>query len=422
MKLNHFLNIRRSKFFKHSVLYTLGSMMTPLISLILLPVYTNYLSPSEYGTMTTVQTMVGMLQLFLLLALHGAITRFFFDFLEDKEKQKEYIGSIYLFVFIFSSFGSIVLFIFSDQIGSLIFSNIQINPYMFYLIGLSWATSLLALPMALFRAQEKVGIFVSFNIIKALIIMIFTSYLIIWRGLGAESALFSQFTITVLFLIVAFIIQRKDYKLSFSPTAIKTSLIFSMPLLPHVASGWIIKSSDRVILEKFVDLNELGFYALAAQVSMVLTLFYTSINNAVVPRYTKLRKQGKNESADKLLKYFLYIVIGFGIISIPIATLGVWIITSPEFYSALALIPVLIVGQILKGMYFIPVAKLFYTKKTNAIATSSTIAAVVNISINLIAIPYIGVYGAVTSTIVGEFIRLALIYRASRISSTQTAE
>lgn len=97
-------------------------MMTSMISLILLPIYTNYLTPSEYGTMTIVQTLVGMLQLFLFLSLHGAVTRFYFDFLEDKEKQKEYMGSIFLFVLIFSSLISVIFFVANKQIGSVLFN------------------------------------------------------------------------------------------------------------------------------------------------------------------------------------------------------------------------------------------------------------------------------------------------------------
>ncbi|MFD1037193.1 hypothetical protein ACFQ3N_01960 [Virgibacillus byunsanensis] len=72
---------RNNLFLKYSILYTVGGMMTPMIGLIMLPIYTGYLTPAEYGIMT-VLTLVGMLQLFLLLSLHGAVTRFFYDFLD----------------------------------------------------------------------------------------------------------------------------------------------------------------------------------------------------------------------------------------------------------------------------------------------------------------------------------------------------
>src|SRR5699024_9806600 len=154
---NMLSNIIKNKFFKNTILYTMGSMMTPLIGFIMLPIYTNYLVPSEYGVMTTVQSLVGMIQIFLLLSLNGAVTRFYYDFIDDHDKQKEYLGSIFFFVFLFSAMISLLMLIFSDAIGGFLFSSIPINPYYYYMIVLSWVSALLALPLALLRAQEKAG-------------------------------------------------------------------------------------------------------------------------------------------------------------------------------------------------------------------------------------------------------------------------
>ena len=419
--MNLYINkLFKSKFVKNSLLYTIGSMMTPMIGLIMLPIFTGYLSPSEYGIMTTVQSLVGMLQLFLLLSLHGAVTRFFYDFLDQPEKQREYLGSIFTFVLIFSSIIAIVLLIFKNFIGSLLFENIPTNPFYLYLIGLSWVNALMALPMALLRAQEKAGSYVLINFLKAIFIMGMTVYLIIGKGLGAESALISQLLITFLFVLLTFGIQLRYLKLSLNLTFVKQSLIFSLPLLPHVASGWIISSSDRVILEKFVDIADLGIYALAMQVSMVLSLFYSSVNNALVPRYTRFRQVGDEFKANRLLKIFFYIILIFGIVSIPVSMFAIKLFTSSQYYGAITIIPILLIGRIVSGFYFIPVAKLFYAKKTKAIASSSTIAAILNVIINIIAIPFIGIYGAIVSTVIAELLRFLLIYKASKsIGSSQ---
>ncbi|WP_404405192.1 lipopolysaccharide biosynthesis protein [Jeotgalibacillus malaysiensis] len=406
-------NILSNKFFKNSILYTVGAMLTPLVGLIMLPIYTNYLSPSEYGVMTTVQTLVGMLQLFLLLSLHGAVTRFYYDFLDNPQKQKEYLGSIYIFTLIFSLVLSVILILFKESIGSLLFQNIPVDPYYYYLIGIAWVSALSTLPMALFRAQEKAGLFVIINLIKAVSIMSLSAYLIIVKGLGAESALIAHLIVTFVIVIITFLMQRKSLTWSLNISFVKQSLIFSIPLLPHVASGWIISSSDRVILEKFVSLDEIGLYALAVQVSLVLSLFYTSVNNALVPRYTRLRKENKDIEGDKLLKIFSRIIIIFGSISIPVAMIAIYLFTSNEFQGALIFIPFLLIGQIIRGFYFIPVAKLFYVKKTKSIATSSTIAAIVSILINITLIPFIGIYGAVITAILTEIIRYVLIRKAS---------
>lgn len=408
-----FSRLKKSKFLKNSILYTLGTMMTPLIGFIMLPVYTNYLAPAEYGTMTTVQTLVGMFQVFLVLSLHGAITRFFYDYLDDVKKQKEYLGSIFLFVMLFSSLASIILMIFHQYIGFILFSSIPTVPFYFYMIGIAWVNAILALPMALIRAQENAGLFVAINMSKAVLIMLFSIYFIVVLGLGAKSALLSQLIITSL-VVVGLLIKQKHFLIfSLNKNYIKYSLMFSLPLLPHVASGWIIKSSDRIILEKFVSLEEIGVYALAAQVSMVLSLFYQGVNNAFVPRYTKLRKENKRKQASKLLKVFFYVVIASGFLSIPIAMLGTKMLSNNSYNEAIWLIPLLILAQIAKGLYYIPVAELFYSKKTNSIASSSLIAALANIIINFSLIPFIGIYGAIISTIFAELVRLALIYRLS---------
>lgn len=396
------------------MLYTIGSMMTPALGLILLPVYTNYLSPKEYGIMTTVQTLVGMFQLLLLLSLHGAVTRFYFDFLEDKDEQRKYLGSIFIFVLLFSTISCIILIFLSEQLAHLVFGNIPTNPYYFYLIGLSWLTSLISLPLALLRAKEKVITFVVVNFTKSILVISLTIYFIIVKGKGAESVLISDLFVSIIIAIVLWYLIKKDLKFSLNKKYIKESLIFSIPLLPHVASGWIISSSDRIILEKYVSLSEVGVYALAVQVSLVLSLFYASINNALVPRYTKLKVEGNDDSASKILKVFLILIISTGILGFTVLVYGLKFLTNESYHYSLKLLPFLIFAQILKGLYFIPVAKLFYYKKTNAIALSSTLAALINISINLFLIPIIGVRGAVISTIASEIIRTSIIYLVSR--------
>src|SRR5699024_9742068 len=160
-----FKRLKGNLFFKNSILYTIGSMIVPMIGFIMLPVYTNYLSTSEYGIMTTVQTLVGMIQIFLALSLNSAVTRFFYDFLHDPGKQKKYISSILTFVLLFSTILSLILILFSNVLGPIIFKSIPLNPYFFYMVGISWASALFTIPMALFRAQEKAGTFVFINIL-----------------------------------------------------------------------------------------------------------------------------------------------------------------------------------------------------------------------------------------------------------------
>lgn len=405
--------ISKNSFFRNSVLYTLGAMMTPLIGVLMLPIYTKYLTTSEYGILTTILMLLGLFQLLFLLGLNGSITRFYYEYEEDLKKLRNFLGTIFNFVFIFSTVIASGLLLFGDLIGGILFKNIPINPYYFYLIYISWITSFWALQLSIFRVQEKAYLFVLLSGIKEVLTAGVAFYLIVYREATVEDILFVQLVVTIGIVLVTFGVQSRYISFTFNKDILIQSLVFGLPLLPHIGSSWVINSFDKVILEKYIDVGELGIYVLATQIAMVMSLFYASINNAMVPRYTKLLMSGNEKEAKNLNRIFLCVILASGVIAIPVATLGIKLFTSDIYQEAVKFIPLLIISQIISGIYFIPVAKLFYLKLTKNIAISSLIAAFSSVILNITLIPFYGVYGAIYSSIIAALIRLLFIYKAS---------
>lgn len=406
---------KKESFFTTAILYTIGTMMTPAIGLILLPIYTKYLSPSEYGVMTTVQSFISILQLFMVLSLHGAVSRLYYDFMNNRSEQKKYVGSILLFVLFFASFISVFLFLFKPIIGAVLFKSISLNPFYLYMILQSFFTALSSIPMTLLRVQEKAWLFLFIIFIKNLFILVLTLYSIIGLNMGVEGPFLAAIVTQAFILVVYFFAIKKDFTLFFSHQYLKKSLQFSLPLLPHAVSGWFISASDRVILEKFVPLDAIGLYGLAAQMSLVLGMFYMSVNSAFGPRYTRLKKDQQHEPAKKLMKQFGIVILISGIMAISLSGIILSLLVTEEYYGAHAFTIALLVGQMIYGFNLLSFSHLFYLKKTKSIAKSSMSAAVINIIVNLILIPQIGVWGAVISTLIAESIRLLTnIYWARR--------
>ena len=142
-------------------------------------------------------------------------------------------------------------------------------------------------------------------------------------------------------------------------------MIFSLPLLPHSLSSWIITTSDQIILEKYVSLENLAFYALAAQMSTILRILYMSVNGAFLPRYIRLKTEGKDEDGKKLVQYFSIIIVISGIITILLSKFILHLLVAEQYYATHNFLIVLLVGEIILGFNFIVVAKLFYNKKTS---------------------------------------------------------
>ncbi|WP_144697796.1 lipopolysaccharide biosynthesis protein [Fictibacillus phosphorivorans] len=394
-----------NKFFVNSFWYTFATMLPPLTGIILLPVFTKYFTPGEYGIFTTVQSYVWILQLLMILSLHGAITRLYYDYKENSKEQKEYLGSVVMFTVVFAGLISALLLLLKPIVGPLLFKNIPIDPYYDILIYFALSSSLSLVPMAILRAQERAKSFVVINIIKSVIVMAVTSIAVIFMNKGPEAALFS-FIIAGIGTGLGYIgVLYKSVRLSFKKEYIKQSLAFSIPLLPHVISGWAITASSRFILEKFVSLDELGRFSLAAQMAMVLGMLYTGVNNAFVPRYTRLMKDAKENEANKIMKYFQVGVIVLGVLAIIFSLLVIEWLLPPKYNGVSGILIFLLTAEIVRGFYFVVVARLFYIKNTKIVGISSVSAATVNVGVNLILIPIIGVWGAVVAAIAAELTR-----------------
>ncbi|WP_416826514.1 lipopolysaccharide biosynthesis protein [Ectobacillus polymachus] len=394
-----------SSFLGNALIYTIGSMITPAMGLILLPIYTLYLTPGEYGTITTIQALVSVLQLIMLLSLHGAITRLYYEFIEKPKEQAAYLGSIFLFVLLFSSALSIFLFVLKPLIGNLLLKSIPLDPFYFYFIILSFVTSLSSLFLSIIRVKERPWSFMIGYTLKGFLLLFISLLVIIKLHMGASGALLASIITEGAILLVYFFICKKDMTFSISKSYVWMSLVYSIPLLPHTLSNWFIVASDRVILEKFISLDQLGYYGLAAQMSTVLRMLYMSINSAYVPRYNLLQKQGK--PVEKMNAYFLVIILVTGFLAIFCSGFLLRMLTSQSYYPAQRFLPFLLIGEMLEGVNYIIATKLLYFKKTGSVSSSSFIAAAINIVGNFALIPFIGVWGAVVSTLAAEFIRLS---------------
>jgi O-antigen/teichoic acid export membrane protein len=284
--------------------------------------------------------------------------------------------------------------------------------------ALSSALSLV--PMAILRAQERAKSFVIINIVKSLIVMVVTSVAVVFMNKGPEAALFS-FIIAGIGTGIAYVaVLYKDVKISFNIRYIKQSLAFSIPLMPHVISGWAITASSRFILEKFVELDDLGVFSLAAQMAMVLGMLYMGVNNAFVPRYTRLRKEHQDQEAKKIMKYFQIAIIVLGIMAIIFSLLAIEWILPPKYNGVSGILVFLLIAEIVRGFYFVVVAKLFYIKNTKIVGISSMSAATVNVGVNLLLIPMIGVWGAVIAAISAELTRFSFnFYLEKRYTNKQ---
>ncbi len=133
---------------------------------ILLPIYTRYLSPSDYGILSNVQVINSILVLLYTFALNRAIFRLYFDFKTENDKRN-YLGTIFIGISISAVVVTIIVFSLSDLVGS-IYRSIDFYPYMSLSILASAITVFFLVPKTAYFVKEKANIFVALSLLNFL--------------------------------------------------------------------------------------------------------------------------------------------------------------------------------------------------------------------------------------------------------------
>ena len=398
------------------MIYGLGGLLPGAIGFILLPLYTQFLTPADYGILNLAATLSAVLVILLEFGLSGAFTRFYYDYLNNPEQQRKYYGTLWLFLTFVPLTVILLAIIYGESFFSILFKQIPFDPYIQSSLWITFFTISSALPLALFRVKEQPLIYIILTISKFLLttctIIIFVTYL----NQGAAGSLRGQALAGLVFLIPFTVISLRNMSLTFKPKLFTPSFTYGAPLILHQLSGWALNLSDRILLERYVSLQDLGVYSLGYKIAQILDLVLNSIILAWTPFFfrTASTEPDAPQTFARLTTYFilliLFVALGISLLSDSV----IQIMAQPDYYAASEVTPVVVLAFIAHGFYFMFVGPLFYTKNTGSLSIFTLIAASLNIILNIILLPRVGYMAAAWNTVVGFTLLSILVYLKAR--------
>jgi len=102
--------------FKNSLFYMISSLLPTFIGFIMLPIYTRYLSPADYGVVALVISLQSFLPLVMTFQVHNSISRFYFDYYKNEQKLKIFFSTIFFITLCLSLLSMSLLIYFLDDI------------------------------------------------------------------------------------------------------------------------------------------------------------------------------------------------------------------------------------------------------------------------------------------------------------------
>ena len=387
---------------RHSSNYFVGQILTKSLGFLLIPLYTRFLVPTDYGIFAMVSSVVSVAVVFYTLGLRGSFSRFYWDYKDDRQELGEFFTTILSFVAGVSILGTVLLLVFGRSFFAVIMKGVPFDPYI--RIGILLALFGVFPPFwtTLCRVREKSFTYVIFTTASFLLVTGLSIYFVAFLKEGALGRLKGQLYGLIVFALLSIALLGRDLVPSISFQKLRAALKYGLPLVPHNLSGWIMNLLDRLILGGYQGLANVGIYNIGYTLGGVMGMAVTAFNLAYSPYFMKkLTEQGDAAKptiariATLWTAVMVFFATGISVFSWEI----VHVMTPAAYHDAWKVVPIIALAFLFQGMYFMTVAPLFYNKKfTRYVPIGSLSGAGANVLINFLLIPHYGMLGAAAAT------------------------
>ena len=396
-----------NKLIKNTAIYALGDMIPRLIGFVSLPILTQYLTTSDYGIVNYVNT----LNTFLLALGFLSINTYFLVFYyrcKTTEEQKKLLGNLSSFVILLNAVIVVVLLFFGKYLFDALDSNIDFYPYIVIAILTNFFNLFSVLPSALFRVIERPMPLTIINISRGVIAFTLTLVLVIYYDYTALGVLYANLVVNFLFAFVFLYMVRHHIIWNLHLKQIRKVLAFSLPLVPGAIAYYLTTISDRILIDKYLSLSDLGIYGVAATLALVLNIFSFSAYKAFEPHLFK--NWGSDRFMDifeNIRNNFVYVLL-VGVLCISVFSKEFFVMmTDVEFHGAYFYVPMIIMAVYSSSLSMIYGTIITAQGKTKINSLISITGALISVTLNIIFLPK---FGLITAAIVSSLAMTIMLF------------
>ena len=401
---------------KDFILYGIGGALSKASSIILLPFYTFYFSPEEYGVLELLTIIITLSSIMGLLQLESSLSRFFYEY--KTEERKQLITTLFLFSGLLSFIITIILWVFGNSINILIFDTLAyISAYNISLLSLP-LFCLNSLLIIIIRFTEKKQIFIQSQGLLFLANLITPVVLVYFYDFGISSFFWGQFFGLLLAVIFITLSSKNDFGKTFSIKFIGPSLKYSLPLIPGVASGWINSYGSRFLMISFLSFKEIGIYAAAIKIASVFQLIGSAFRMTWPQFFWKTFKEDKNhKQVFRTIHYWISLIISAAIIFFTIFVADVAsLILKEDYNKAITYIPMISFSFLIQS-FFIQIVgvgpSIKYKTKFNSYAF--ILGTLLNLITLVIFLPKIGLIAVPISFLISSLVSYFTLWYFSEL-------
>lgn len=408
---------------KNSLVYVLGRALTHAVGFFMIPVYTRYILPSNYGAMELIEIMSSVVIMIISLGVADSMPRYYYG--EKSEKKRNETVSTIIIGFGLLAIPVVAAFlVFSGYLSYLIMDEPQYRYFLQVAIITVWFTMLSEVAFSYLRMLYMAKLFVIVTTLQLIAALSLNIWFVVFMKLDILGIFYSTLITEGItgVLLSGIIIKKVGTKVSFS--LLKRLVQFGLPLVPSRIGLMVGFVSNRFFIrwlgaaDPTSALTMLGLFSLGHKFGVIVNRFINApFNSFWTPRKMELllnEDPASRKTIARVCTYatFLTVYVALGMTA-GIESL-IHILADPKYYGAHVVVPFVASSYIALGLETHFTTGLVYRKKTIWATYASVIGLAVVLIWNYIFIPRYGLIGAATSNLAGFAIRTSIIYVASQ--------
>jgi O-antigen/teichoic acid export membrane protein len=402
---------------RHSAVYGLGGIVSRVLAVFLLPLYTRFLDTDDLGAVGLIVALSAVLVTILRLGISSAFFRFYFDSPEPAQRRLV-VRTSFWFTMASATLGLAAGVLLAQPIADLLGLD-DANLVRAGFVGI-WAQMNYEQLTSLFRAEERSTAFVLASLANIAVTIGATILLVVVWEQGALGVIVGNFTGTLAVYLALLAVHREQLGLQFSRPLLREMNRFGVPLVPAALALIAVNFSDRFFLVHLASLDEVGLYEIGVRIASAMVLLLTAFRMAWPAFAYSIEDDAEAKRTYAFVLTYLVVVASW--LALALGLLAPWLVrllTQPEFYEGESVVAPLAFGGVAYAAYIVMAIGVGRAKRTQSNWVITGFAAVVNVALNLILIPPYGIMGAAVATVASYVVMfLGMTWYAQRVFPT----
>jgi O-antigen/teichoic acid export membrane protein len=387
--------------------YTAASILSKVIAVALLPLYTRYLTTEDYGAAEVLFAAVVSASIVVRLGLIEAILRFYY---KDDENPGRVVAGTFAGLFWLSTVGALVALPLAKPISEALLDEPAPGLARIAIGGL-WVLTMYEFMLTLFRLEERARAFFLTTLLNVLASIALTVILVVGAGEGARGLLLGSYATGAAFVVGLIVLQRRRLSLRADTGLLRRLLRFGLPTMPAEVSLYLLNFVDRLILVRSAGLAEAGLYSLAVKFAQAVNVLVRGFQLAWPPLAYSIRDD--DEARRAYATVVSLFVAGCAFVVTGMWLFSRWIVralAAPEFFDSFEAVGLISTAVTLYALYLVLVVILGRTGRTEFNFPAAFGALVANVVLNLLLVPPLGIVGAGLALVASYIVVLGLMY------------